>query len=95
MVTKNSYEIRENVTRFESENSVSAGITWGAIGPGMVPIFEEHSARVERNYKLTEWYELDPIERAMVVAMRRIDIAAKNLQMDAEIRHAKKNAQRK
>lgn len=95
MVTKNSYEIRESVTRFESENAINAGISWGAIGPGIVPIFEEHATRMERGYTLQAWYELEPLERAMTVAMRRIDIASKNLQMDAEIRHSKQNARKK
>lgn len=95
MVTKHNGDIRESVTRFESENSVSAGVMWGSLGADMVPIFEEHTTRLERNYTLEAWYMLDPMERALAVAMRRIDIAAKNLQSDAEIRHAKKSAARK
>lgn len=94
MVTKSTGEIRENVTRFESEFSVSAGVMWGSLGEGFVPLFEEHMARLEREYTLEQWYTLDPMERAMVVAMRRIDIATQNLQSDAEIRKAKRDAAR-
>lgn len=64
---------------------------WGSIGPGMVPVFEEHSARLERNYRIEEWYAMDPLERAMIVAVRRIDIAAKNHQTEAEIQESKRN----
>lgn len=95
MVTKTAGELRESVTRFEPEFAVSAGVMWGSLGEGFVPIFEEHTARLERNYSLKEWYALDPMERALVVAMRRIDIATKNLQSDAEIRKAKADAARK
>lgn len=94
MVTKSSGELRYSVTKFESEFSISAGVMWGSLGDGFVPIFEEHAARLERNYTLEAWYELDSMERAMVVAMRRIDIATKNLQSDAEIRKAKADAAR-
>ena len=65
---------------------------WGAIGSDMVPIYEEHIARLERSYSIEDWYKLDPIERAMVVAIRRIDTAAKNIQSEAEMADAKRNA---
>lgn len=95
MVTKQSGYLRESVTRFESENSVSAGVTWGSLGADMIPLFEEHTTRLERNYTIEQWYGLPRMERAMAVAMRRIDIASKNLQSDAEIRKAKSDAKRK
>lgn len=95
MVTKQIGEIRENVTRIELDNAVSAGVMWGALGSDMVPIFEEHTTRLERNYTLEQWYALDPMERALVVAHRRIDMAAKNLQSDAEIRDAKRKSKQK
>lgn len=94
MVTKQAGEVRESVTKFESEYAISAGVMWGAIGADMVPLFEEHTARLERNYSLAAWYALDPMERALVVAARRIDIATRNQQSDAEIRQAKIDAAR-
>lgn len=94
MVTKQTGELRETVTRFELDNAVSAGVTWGSLGADMVPLFEEHSARLERGYTIDQWYALDAMERAMVVAHRRIDIASKNLQADAEIRDAKRKAKK-
>lgn len=60
----------------------------------MVPIFEEHAARLEKNYKLREWYELDSMERAMIIAVRRIEIAAKNQQTEAEINKSKQDAKK-
>lgn len=95
MVTKKVGEIRENVTRIELDNAVSAGVTWGSLGGDMVPLFEEHSARLERDYTLNEWYALDRMERALVVAQRRIDMASRNLQSDAEAREAKRNSRKK
>lgn len=40
--------------------------------PGNVPIFEEHSARVEANYTIPGWYRLTPYARAMEVAHYRL-----------------------
>ena len=91
-MTKSNGLISENVTRVELSHSVSAGIMWGAIGSDMVPIYEEHQARLERNYSIAAWYELEAMERAMVIAIRRIDNAARNLQSEAEIADAKRNA---
>lgn len=94
-VTKQVGELQESVTRIELNNAVSAGISWGMIGTDMVPIFEEHIARLERGYRLEEWYELSPMERALVVAIRRVDNASKNLQAEAEIEKAKRDAKKK
>jgi len=85
-VTKSTGYINESVTDIELTYGVSAGIQWGAIGVGMVPIFEEHSARLERGYTIDNWRALDSMERAIVIAVRRVDIASKNLQAEAEIR---------
>lgn len=54
----------------------------------MVPTFEEHIARVERNISISTWSEMDPMEKAIIIALRRIDNAMKNLQMEAEIKAA-------
>lgn len=62
------------------------------IGDGMVPTFEEQIARLERNYSINDWLELDSMEKAIIVAVRRIDIAMKNLQTEAEIQHANRKA---
>ena len=84
--------VDESITSVEVENQVSAGIKWRSLGPDMVPIFEEHSARLERGYTLTAWYALEPMERAIVIAQRRLENASKNLHNDAQTAHAKKNA---
>lgn len=73
---------------------MSAGIRWGALGIDMVPTFEEHIARLEKNYKIQEWYDLEEMERAMIIAVRRIDIASKNQQSEAEIHKAKQDARK-
>lgn len=94
MVTKQIGDLRENITRIELDNAVSAGVLWGSLGADMVPLFEEHSARLERDYTLAEWYALDRMERALVVAHRRIDMASRNLQSEAEIRDAKRKSKK-
>lgn len=60
----------------------------------MVPIFEEQSTRLERGFSIQSWLELDPIERAMIIAIRRIENSMKNLQAEAEISASKKGAKR-
>lgn len=95
MVTKQIGEVREPVTRVELDHAVSAGITWGALGSDMVPIFEEHATRMENRLTMNDWYALEPMERAMAVAFRRIDMASRNLQSEAELRDAKRNAKKK
>lgn len=90
-MTKAAGEVQENVTRIELDNGVSAGIYWRSIGVGMVPIFEEQAARLERNISLAEWASMPPMERALVIAVRRVDNAVKNLQTEAEVRASKRN----
>lgn len=67
---------------------------WGAIGPDMVPIFEEQATRVEFRYTMQTWMALDPLEKAMNIAIRRVENAMKNIQADAEIRNARKAGKR-
>jgi hypothetical protein len=90
MVTIPRGRVSESVTKAELTHGVTTGIRWGALGRDMVPVFEEMSARLERNMTLEQWAALDPMERALVVAQRRIDNAIRNIQTEAEIRAAKK-----
>jgi len=90
-VTKQVGEIDEKLTHIELDNQVSANIRWRSLGADMVPIFEEHSVRLERNYGIEAWYALSPMERAIMVAQRRIDNAMKNHQTEAEARQMKKS----
>ena len=59
-----------------------------------VPLYEEHSARIEAHYGIKDWYELDPMERAVIIAVRRIGNAMTNLQMEAEMKAAKMKARK-
>ena len=60
----------------------------------MVPPYEEHLARLERGIAMKEWYEMHPIERALIVAIRRINIMEKNLQTEAEIEKSENDRNR-
>lgn len=71
-------------------HAVNAGIQWGALGTEMIPIFEEQAARLEKNYRMDEWNALDRMERAMIIAVRRVDISMKNHQSEAEIKAAQR-----
>lgn len=93
-MTKPVGEVQESITRIELDNGISAGIHWRVLGPDLVPIFEEHEARLERNIGLKDWYAMDSMERAMVIAVRRLQIATKNQQTEAEIRAANRRAKK-
>lgn len=49
------------------------GLTARALLPGMISFHEEHLVRISSGYKLDDWYELDPMERAFEVAIRRLE----------------------
>lgn len=82
------------VTEVELEHGVSAGILWGGIA-GLVPVQEEHEARLERNIGLEEWGRMDTMEKALIIAARRNRIAIANIQTEAEIRKAERDAKRR
>lgn len=65
-----------------------------SLGENMVPLFEEHEARLERNISLKAWGTMPGMEKALIVAHRRIKIAMQNLQTEAEIRKAKRETSR-
>jgi len=94
-VTKRAGDVQENITRLEVDNLISAGISWRKLAPDLVPLFEEHSARIERDKSIEQWYGMEPMERAIIIAQRRIEIAMKNHQSDAEAKAAKRKTPRK
>lgn len=60
----------------------------------MVPVHEEHEARLERGIGLEAWGKMPLMEKAMIVANRRIRIAIANIHTEAEIAQAERNAKR-
>lgn len=48
-------------------------LTARALLPGMISFHEEHAVRKDAGYKLDEWYELTPQERAFEVAVQRVE----------------------
>jgi hypothetical protein len=83
-------EIEQNITHIELEHGINAGIRWRSLGTDMVPIFEEHLVREENKIRMKDWYAMEPMERAIKIAVRRINNAAKNHQSEAEIEDAKR-----
>jgi hypothetical protein len=80
------------VTEIELEHGVSAGIVWQALAPGMVPVYEEHSARLRAHISLSEWTGMSPMERAVAIALDRVGRAIENQQAEAEIRHMERKS---
>ena len=74
---------------------MSAGVELRSPADGIVPIYEEHEARLERNIGIEAWMEMDEREKAIIVAARRIRIAISNLQSEAEIKQSEREARRK
>lgn len=93
-VSKNVDGLDLPVTQVEIENGISSGVKYDAFA-GLVPFYEEHAARLERGINLRDWSAMDVIEKALVVAHRRVTIAVRNLQGDAEARYLKKASGRR
>jgi len=74
---------------------VSAGVRLRSYGVDMVPLYEEHTARLEHKIGLEAWSEMAELDKALIVASRRVRIAIHNLQEEAQIRHSEREAKRK
>jgi len=61
-----------------------------SFGSGLVPLYEENEARLERGIELEPWGEMEEMEKALIVAARRIRIAIKNLQEEAQIKESER-----
>lgn len=94
MTVSNGYN-QVSVTQVELENGISSGVNMKVMATGMVPVNEEHEARLERGISMDSWYAMNPIERGLIIAVRRIKIAKSNLQAEAEIKKARQKAKKK
>lgn len=83
-----------NVSDIAPENGIHTGVLWRSYGNGLVPIYEEHSARLSKNISLDTWMAMTGIERAFIVAMARIQNALENQRNEAEVQKAKQDAAR-
>ena len=73
---------------------MSAGINLRSFLEDMVPLHEEHAARLERGIRIREWMEMDYWEKVLIVAHRRISAAIRNLQEDAQIEEMERKTKR-
>lgn len=78
-------------THVELEHEVSAGLWQNTVIPGTIPLIEEHTARLERGIDLETWGKMNSDEKALLVAVRRVNIAIHNLQQEAEIEAQERN----
>jgi hypothetical protein len=90
-VTKHIGSVDVLASRVELDHGISAGLWLSSLSGGLVPVFEEHSARLERGINLDTWERMSIDEKAFVVAIRRIANAVHNLQTEAEIQANQKN----
>lgn len=91
-VTKKIGEDDILVTHVELKNGISAGIYLRGLGSGIVTLQEEHTCRLENKISLTAWADMPEMEKALAIAQRRNSIAMRNLQTEAEIEKAKRDA---
>lgn len=66
-------QVYEDILDVEGGLFESNGIAVIGLLPGMVPPFEEHSARRKAGYSIPEWRALDYMDRAIEVASQRIE----------------------
>jgi len=85
----------QNVTEIELDHGISAGIRLRSIGNGMIPVFEEQEVRISNNLTLLQWDEIPYMERAMMVAVKRVRRSIDNLQSEAEIRESERKAKKR
>jgi hypothetical protein len=82
------------VTQIELEYGINAGVNVRSLADGIVPLQEEHDARLERGIGIEAWMGMDEREKALIVAHRRNRIAIHNLQEEAQIKKSKRDAKR-
>lgn len=92
--TRNEGEEEQPITEIELDHGISAGIILRSMGTGLIPIYEEHAARLERGIDLQTWAQMDVTEKALLVAVRRVRIAERNLQSEAEIAKSEREMKR-
>ena len=68
------------------------GIRVHGVIPGMIPPYEEHAARRKAGYTLAEWRALDWQDRAIEVAMYRIEAKVEAMSAEEERERAKAKA---
>lgn len=73
------------ITQVELDHGISSGVHVRGLGNELVPIQEEHEARLERGIGLDDWSRLPLIEKALIIAVRRNKIAMQNIQAEVEI----------
>ena len=77
----------EPILEIAPSHTISLGIGYQVLIPGIVPLFEEHDTRSQAGYTLHEWEDLDPLERAFEVAYRRLKSQI-DLHRDAAVANA-------
>ena len=58
--------------------------------PGMVPVYDEHAARLKAGYTIPEWRGLIPVDRAIEVAMYRIENKVEAISQEIQAEKSKR-----
>lgn len=69
---------------------MSAGIKLRSLGEGVVPLQEEHEARLERGIGIEAWMNMDVTEKALLIAVRRVRGSILNINTETQIKHAER-----
>lgn len=77
-------QVYVDILEVESPSGNIAGIVSVGTIPGLVPFFEEHIARRKAGYTLPQWRELDWIDRAIEVAMLRVEAKIESIQAEEQ-----------
>lgn len=93
--TKRQGDLEVPVTQVELDHGIYTGIQLREIGADMVPLQEEHEARLERGITLDTWCRMPMLEKALIVAIRRNRIAIANIHTEAEISQSEREMKRK
>ena len=89
-MTKKNGDIDVPATKIDLEHGISSNLWMASLAPGLIPIYEEQIARLERGIDLDTWSGMSVDEKAMLIAVRRTTLAMKNLQSEAEIKENEK-----
>lgn len=82
------------MTEVELDHAIYSGAQLKRLTEGMVPLQEEHEARLERNLGLSEWAAMPRLDKAFIIAVRRNHFALQNIQSDVETTQAEVRAKR-
>jgi len=75
------------MSEYHPRGMMATGIGYNIQISGLVPLYEEHDARIAAGYTIPAWRKLGPMGRAMEVAHYRLRGGIKNREQEVEAAH--------